>query len=70
MIEFDVDMGYLLENGELDKVVLIDENGEHDPIEFTPANTKQVVLNVDAKDFVKSLTGEQLQKIADGMKES
>ena len=36
MIEFDVDMGYLLEEGELDCVVLNDENGEHEPIEFVP----------------------------------
>ena len=34
MIEFDVDMGYLLEEGELDSVVLNDENGEHEPMEF------------------------------------
>ena len=34
MIEFDVDMGYLLEEGELDKVVLNDENGEHEPMMF------------------------------------
>ena len=34
MIEFDVDIGYLLEDGELDKVVLNDENGEHAPMEF------------------------------------
>ena len=36
MIEFDVDMGYLLECDELDKVVLNDENGEHEPMEFAP----------------------------------
>ena len=34
MIKFDVDMGYLLEEGELDCVVLNDENGEHEPITF------------------------------------
>ena len=34
MIEFDVDMGYLLEEGELDKVVLNDENGEHEPMMY------------------------------------
>lgn len=34
MIEFDVDMGYLLEAGELDSVVLNDENGEHEPMMF------------------------------------
>ena len=36
MIEFDVDIGYLLEDGELDKVILNDENGEHEPMEFWP----------------------------------
>ena len=36
MIEFDVDMGYLLEYDELDCVVLNDENGEHEPMEFVP----------------------------------
>jgi hypothetical protein len=36
MIEFDVDMGYLLEEGELDCVMLNDENGEHEPMEFVP----------------------------------
>lgn len=36
MIEFDVDMSYLLECDELDKVVLNDENGEHEPMEFVP----------------------------------
>ena len=36
MIEFDVDMGYLLEEEELDRVILNDENGEHEPIEFVP----------------------------------
>lgn len=36
MIEFDVDMGYLLEYDELDCVVLNDENGEHEPMEFLP----------------------------------
>ena len=36
MIEFDVDMSYLLECDELDKVVLNDESGEHEPMEFVP----------------------------------
>lgn len=36
MIEFDVDMGYLLEEDELDCVVLNDENGEHGPMTFWP----------------------------------
>ena len=35
MIEFDVDMGYLLEAGELDYVILNDENGEYEPMKFT-----------------------------------
>ena len=34
MVEFDVDMGYLLEEQSLDRVVLNDENGEYEPIEF------------------------------------
>ena len=34
MIEFDVDMGYLLEAGELDRVVLTDENGG-EPMTFS-----------------------------------
>ena len=34
MIEFDVDMGYALESGELGQVVLHDENGEHDDVWF------------------------------------
>ena len=38
MSEFDVDMGYLLEEGELDSVILNDENGEHEPMEFLPSN--------------------------------
>lgn len=37
MIEFDVDMSYLLEAGELDHVVLNDENGEYEPMEFRPS---------------------------------
>lgn len=37
MIEFDVDMGYLLEDEELDRVVLNDENGEHEPMTFWPS---------------------------------
>lgn len=36
MIEFDVDMGYLLEAGELDCVILNDENGEYEPMKFAP----------------------------------
>lgn len=36
MIEFDVDMGYLLEAGELDCVILYDENSEYEAIRFTP----------------------------------
>lgn len=36
MIGFDVDMGYLLEAGELDCVIINDENGECEPMKFTP----------------------------------
>lgn len=36
MIEFDVDMRYLEEAGELDYVILHDENGEMDDIRFVP----------------------------------
>ena len=39
MVEFDVDMGYLLEAGELDSVVLNDENGEHEPMVYVPERT-------------------------------
>lgn len=42
MIEFDVDMGYLLDYEELDKVVLNDENGEHEPMEFVPKDAATV----------------------------
>lgn len=34
MIELDVDMGYLLEDGEPDSVTLNDENGELEPMTF------------------------------------
>ena len=36
MIEFDVDMGYLEETGELDCVILHDENGEMGDMTFIP----------------------------------
>ena len=36
MIELDVDMGYLLEAGELDCVILYDENSEYESMRFTP----------------------------------
>ena len=39
MIEFDVDMGYLLEEDELDAVILNDENGEHEPMRFVRERT-------------------------------
>lgn len=42
MIEFDVDMGYLLEDGELDAVMLNDENGEHEPMTFYRGETDAV----------------------------
>lgn len=44
MIEFDVDMGYLLEAGELDYVVLNDENSEHEPMEFWPSGGECEVI--------------------------
>ena len=39
MVEFDVDMEYLLEDGELDCVVLHDENGVMDDVVFVPSDT-------------------------------
>lgn len=51
MIEFDVDMSYLLEEGELDCVVLNDENGEHETLEFVPklgsGECEQVLTDCD-----------------------
>lgn len=41
MVEFDVDMGYLKEYGELDGVILHDENGEMEPMIFVPANNEE-----------------------------
>lgn len=46
MIEFDVDMGYLLEAGELDRVVLNDENGEHEPMTFYPGGGECVIAPI------------------------
>ena len=52
MIEFDVDMGYLLEEGELDCVVLNDENSEHEPIRFVRERTCQnLIEEVDWTDY-------------------
>lgn len=39
MIELDVDMGYLLEDGEPDCVTLNDENGEFEPMTFYRGDT-------------------------------
>lgn len=39
MVEFDVDIGYLEETGELDCVILHDENGEMEDIKFVPERT-------------------------------
>jgi hypothetical protein len=39
MIEFDVDMDYLLEDDELDEVILNDENGEHESMRFVRERT-------------------------------
>ena len=36
MVEFDVDMAYLEDAGELDEVVLLDENGELSGITYVP----------------------------------
>lgn len=52
MVEFDVDMGYLLECDELDKVVLNDEDGEHEPMEFVPADAT-VGTEPDEPDMLK-----------------
>ena len=59
MIEFDVDMGYLLEENELDCVVLNDENGEHEPIEFVSRLWRGECENVapDYLDFLCSVCG-------------
>ena len=37
MVEFEVDMACLLEDGELDRMVLHDENGEHPSMQFEPS---------------------------------
>lgn len=47
MIEFDVDMGYLLEEGELDRVVLNDENGEHEPMMFWPVGGERETCELE-----------------------
>lgn len=39
MVEFDVDMRYLVDNDELDFVVLHDENCEMDDVVFVPRRT-------------------------------
>lgn len=36
MVEFNVDMEYLKENGDLDGIILYDENGEMEPMIFVP----------------------------------
>lgn len=41
MVEFDVDMGYLKEYGELDCVILHDQNGEMEPIVFVPVDNEE-----------------------------
>ena len=53
MIEFDVDMGYLLDYDELDKVVLNDENGEHEPMEFVPKDAETVGAGTCRRVFIK-----------------
>ena len=37
--EIEVDLGYLLEDGELAMVILNDENGEHESRRFVPERT-------------------------------
>ena len=39
MVEFEVDMAYLEEYGELDCVILHDENGEMECMKFVPEKT-------------------------------
>ncbi len=51
MIEFDVDMGYLLEDDELDCVILNDENGEHEPMEFVPKLGSGTCENANADGY-------------------
>lgn len=41
MVEFDVDMEYLLEDGALDGVILHDENGVMDDIKFVPEKKQE-----------------------------
>lgn len=41
MVEFDVDMEYLLKDGELDGVILHDENGVMDDIKFVPEKKQE-----------------------------
>lgn len=41
MVEFDVDMQYLLEKGLLDGVILHDECGEHEDIVFVPKSDEE-----------------------------
>lgn len=40
-VEFEVDMGYLVEYDELDCVVLHDENGEMEPMKFVPEKKQE-----------------------------
>ena len=42
MVEFEVDMGYLEEAGELDCVILHDENGEMDAMKFVPERSTTI----------------------------
>lgn len=41
MVEFDVDMEYLLEDDELDCVILNDENGVMEPMKFVPEKKQE-----------------------------
>lgn len=53
MIEFDVDMGYALENGELEQVVLHDENGEHEDVVFVPKKDREPKATEAVQRFIK-----------------
>lgn len=68
MIEFDVDMGYLLEDDELDCVILHDESGKHEPMEFVPKagnGTCEFELNTDMTAIRCDKCGYELPKGTD-----
>lgn len=69
MIEFDVDMAYLLEDDELDEVILNDENGEHEPMRFVRERTCEMYRYKNALGFIDewqcSECGADVSSIAD-----